>query len=90
LVRSMCRPMPFDPTMCCICFETIVDGEHYLDAEGQKWDVHRGVCAIHAGHVPSTLQAVYDQSIETIHHLTGDAKRDAIRVFYAWPSGSRG
>lgn len=76
--------MPFDPSMCCICFEGIAEGQHYQDARGQKWDVHRGVCAIHAGHVAPYLQPTYDQLVETIHHLEGDSKAAAIRVFYAW------
>lgn len=36
----MSSPMPISPTMCSICFDTIYEGEHKVDADGDKWDSH--------------------------------------------------
>lgn len=30
-----------NPYMCCLCYETINEGEHQVDHEGQKWDSHQ-------------------------------------------------
>jgi transposase len=32
--------MPIDPRMCSLCFDTVYDGEHWTDADGQRWDSH--------------------------------------------------
>jgi hypothetical protein len=31
---------PNGEVRCCLCFELIKEGEHYVDSDGQKWDVH--------------------------------------------------
>jgi hypothetical protein len=30
----MSSPMPFPPTICCVCFEDIADGEYYQGEAG--------------------------------------------------------
>ncbi len=45
----MSSPMPLFAGMCCICYESIREGDHIVDSEGAKWDVHRGKCADRAG-----------------------------------------
>lgn len=45
----MSSPMPLFADMCCICYESIREGDHIVDSEGAKWDVHRGKCADRAG-----------------------------------------
>lgn len=37
----MRSPIPLDPhVMCCLCYNCIYDGEHWIDSDGQKWDTH--------------------------------------------------
>lgn len=76
--------MPFHPSMCCICFEGIEPCDHWRDDTGRRWDVHRGTCAIHAGHVPPEFQPVYDVLVKTIRDSDGETKRTLIRFFYEW------
>lgn len=37
------------PLMCCICFSGLTPEQCAVDAEGQKWDVCKGICSIDAG-----------------------------------------
>lgn len=39
---------------CCICFRPLTPEECAVDAEGSKWDVCDGTCAVEAGIVPLT------------------------------------
>lgn len=79
----MCSP-ELTRGMCCICYEDIADGDHWQDETGQKYDIHRGECAVHAGYVPPQHQANYDRLVANIRNLDGDLKRVAIRDFYRW------
>lgn len=40
---------PTDGSVCCICWGAIVPGFNATDADGTRWDAHRGTCAVGAG-----------------------------------------
>lgn len=62
--------MPFLGSMCCICFGEIQEGNHFIDAAGGQWDVHRGDCAIQAGCLTPGQQSLL-QWLNAIRYLHG-------------------
>ena len=60
---------------CCICFKPLTLDECAIDANGQKWDVCQGDCAIEAGVRKSEEEHGY------VHHR-GDGR--------SYPTGGNG
>jgi hypothetical protein len=80
----MCSP-ELRKGICQICMGTLTLENEHVDRDGNRWDVHRGVCAILAGEVPYQHQAAYSNWMQRLHRASTNAVRDSIRkAFYKW------
>lgn len=71
-------------TICCICFAELTTADAYEDENGQKWDAHKGRCALLAGYVSADLKPEYDRLIAAVHAATGEEKHRALSAYYAF------
>lgn len=71
--------------LCQICTGTLTPENTYVDRFGNKWDVHKGVCAIHGGQVPTRHEAKYGWYVKRMHNAsTAEVRRSITQAFYKW------
>ncbi|OMC52530.1 hypothetical protein A5742_16405 [Mycolicibacterium fortuitum] len=80
----MCSP-ELTRGMCQICTGTLTPDTTHVDRYGNVWDVHKGVCAIHAGEVPHGHEFTYGWFMRRIHSAsTQSVRQEIIKAFYKW------
>ena len=80
----MCSP-ELTKGMCQICTGTLTPETTHVDRDGNAWNVHKGVCAMHAGQVPAVHAAKYWWYVERMHKAsTQEVRRSIMRSFYEW------
>jgi hypothetical protein len=83
----MCSP-ELTRGMCRICTGTLTPETTYVDRHGNRWDVHKGVCAIEAGEideVPLYHQSQYGVYMQRIHNAsTAEVRRVIVGAFVKW------
>lgn len=80
----MCSP-ELTRGLCQICTGTLTPDNTYVDREGNMWDVHIGVCAIHVGQVPYGHEVAYGQYMQRMHDAsTQTVRQGIIKAFYKW------
>lgn len=81
----MCSP-ELTKGMCCICFGTLADDNIYIDDEGQRWDFHKGVCALLAGVAPAEHRVELDDLARQVRDTKNGspANATAIRAYYGF------
>lgn len=71
--------------LCQICTGTLTPENTHVDRDGNTWDVHKGVCAMHAGQVPPQHQVKWSWYVGRMHNAsTGAVRRSITRAFYKW------
>ncbi|MBO0676733.1 hypothetical protein JRC04_04575 [Mycolicibacterium sp. S2-37] len=71
--------------MCGICYGTLTDETIYVDEDGQRWDVHRGVCALLSGRYPDDHTArALGTLIELSHEyaINSDRRKAIMKIYY--------
>ncbi|SIL72728.1 Uncharacterised protein [Mycobacteroides abscessus subsp. abscessus] len=70
--------------LCCICFNSVTADNAYVDSGGDRWDFHRGKCAVLAGEVPAEYQARFDNILAWIKSLetSPESRVMALREYY--------
>jgi hypothetical protein len=80
----MCSP-ELTHGVCQICTGPLTPQTAHVDRDGNMWDVHKGVCAIEAGHVPDAHSAMYWEYVNRAHNAsTSEARRSSIKAFKKW------
>lgn len=80
----MCSP-ELTRGLCQICTGSLTPQTAHVDRDGNVWDVHKGVCAIEAGHVPDAHAATYREYMNRAHNAaTPDVRRRSIKAFKKW------
>ena len=83
----MCSP-ELTKGLCQICTGTLAPETTFIDRDNNTWDVHKGVCAIHAGAidaVPYYHRATYARYMARIKNASTQAVRQQIiKGFYKW------
>lgn len=81
----MCSP-ELTKGMCTICFGTLTSENTFVDRFGDAWNVHKGVCAIHAGEPPEGYHAAtYWQYMDRMKNAsTQFVRQEIIKSFYKW------
>lgn len=81
----MCSP-ELAKGMCTICCGTLTSDNTFTDRFGNVWDVHKGVCAIHAGNPPEGYHAaMYAQYMKRMKNAsTQFVRQEIIKSFYKW------
>ncbi|QGJ93701.1 hypothetical protein SEA_HANNACONDA_60 [Mycobacterium phage Hannaconda] len=71
--------------MCAICTGALAPDNTYVDEFGNRWDLHKGVCAMHAGQVPPHHAPMYWGYVARIHNApTPEVRRVVTKSFYKW------
>jgi hypothetical protein len=63
--------MVYSESVCFICYDLIPPGQHAKDADGHRWTVHRGSCAVEAGILETTTRTDSD-NVEPLDQLLAD------------------
>lgn len=80
----MCSP-ELTKGLCQICTGTLTPENTHVDYDGNVWDVHKGVCAIHAGQVPYLHRMQYSWYVQRMHNAsTQEVRRVITNAFYKW------
>lgn len=83
----MCSP-ELTRGLCQICTGALTPENTQVDRDGNEWDVHKGVCAIHAGcvdAVPYRQRVVYSRYMNRIKQASSrEVRRLIIKGFYKW------
>lgn len=80
----MCSP-ELTKGLCQICTGTLTPENTHVDRDGNVWDVHKGVCAVHAGEVPYGHAAKYSWYMKRMRNASTQAVRQSIiKAFYVW------
>lgn len=71
--------------ICQICTGTLTPETTHVDRDGNQWDVHRGVCAMHAGEIPAEHVPEYTVYIRRIKAASTQNVRQAIiKSLHGW------
>ena len=83
----MCSP-ELTRGLCQICTGSLTPENTFVDDDGNAWDEHKGVCAIHAGAidpVPYYHRPTYVRYLARIQRAkTQWTRQEIIKAFYKW------
>ena len=80
----MCNP-ELTRGLCQICTWPLTPQTTHVDCDSNLWDVHKGICAIEAGHVPDTHAPKYWEYMNRAHKAsTPEVRRRSIKAFKKW------
>lgn len=66
--------------LCCICSGGLAGESIHVDQHGDKWDIHKGVCAILAGDVPVEHQTMHNFLIWRAKRYPDECRQE----YYMW------
>lgn len=83
----MCSP-ELTRGLCQICTGTLTAENTFVDRDNNTWDVHKGVCAIHAGAIDAVPYHHRPSYVRYLARIQGAktqwARQEIIKAFYKW------